>query len=77
MGKPQVVYEIRDVDGEYVCSRGTMAECRRMLKALVTDPPRLSRWSDGPYSVRKVTTEHKFTFRPRQQPGEVQKEKKA
>lgn len=62
--RPAIHYEIRNGENRTVCGRATLAECRRLLTEYVTDPP-WPGWNNGPYSVAKITVEHKFTHRPR------------
>jgi len=69
VGKPETVYEIRNGSGDYVCSRGTISECRQLLEKFVT--PKYPMWCRGPYSVHKVIRERKFTFKSRQLAGDT------
>jgi hypothetical protein len=63
--KPATHFEIRNVHGEVVCGRSTEAECRRLLAKYVTKPVTYPGWSAGPYSVVKITWEHRFEYRPK------------
>lgn len=63
--KPAVHYEVRNGENATVCGRATLADCRRLLAKYVTKPCTYVHWDEGPYSVVKVTVEHRFTHRPK------------
>ncbi len=72
--RPAVHYEIRNGENGTVTGRPTLADCRRLLAKYVTEPSTYEHWDNGPYSIVKVTVEHRGTHRPKatQAPGKAE-----
>lgn len=56
-------YKITDGDGRYVCSRGTKAECQKIVKAYASDPVSFKGWDNPPYYVTRVEETLVWTYR--------------
>lgn len=57
-------WEVRNRDGEYVCRRNTRRACKDLLDRCVGLP----HWSNGPYTIWRVTEEKRETHRESPQP---------
>jgi hypothetical protein len=58
-------WQIRNRHDECFCQRGTLRECRELLAKYATEPPTFKGWSDGPYTIWRVTEKRRLTHRPR------------